>query len=300
MRRIGWVLAVLFLAGSGWYLFIRPYDFLVRFQVKALPGVINQSVKTWSASLENSKILGNEEANQLEQIVQSNDSIHRYLWKFSETVDSTSTVTVYVKDVNHSFQNKLEIPFSRTDFEIGVEKNLRDFLNTLNNHLEDFKVTVIGEDEIKSTFCAYIPIKSSQLKKATGMMKNYPILDRFVARNQIQTNGRPFLEVTHWDKKKDSLSYNFCYPIIKTDSLPKSKSIKYKEFKAKKALKAIYNGNYITSDRAWYALLNHAKKLHIEVDELPIEVFHTNPNYGGDELHWKAEIYMPISERLQN
>ena len=27
---------------------------------------------------------------------------------------------------------------------------------------------------------------------------------------------------------------------------------------------------------------------------MPLEFFYNNPHYGGDELNWKAEIYMPI------
>ncbi len=80
-------------------------------------------------------------------------------------------------------------------------------------------------------------------------------------------------------------------------SLPIHKDLKYKQFNSVKALKAIYNGNYITSDRAWYALLDKAEGKNIELAKTPIEVFYNNPNFGGNELLWKAEIFMPIKER---
>ena len=78
--------------------------------------------------------------------------------------------------------------------------------------------------------------------------------------------------------------------------MPDHKIIKFKEVKGQKALKAIYNGNYITSDRTWYALVDEAKKRGLKISGNPIEVFHSNPNMGGDELLWKAEIYMPLDE----
>ena len=83
----------------------------------------------------------------------------------------------------------------------------------------------------------------------------------------------PFVEVTDWQMAKDSVSFNFCNPIFKTDSLPEIPGVFYKQIRARKALKAIYHGNYITSDRAWYALLNHAAKNQIEVDNQPFEIF---------------------------
>ena len=94
--------------------------------------------------------------------------------------------------------------------------------------------------------------------------------------------------------ENDSIQYNFCFPIIKGDSLPTHELIKYKQYQSEKAIKAIYNGNYVTSDRAWYALLDYAERENIEVHKTPVEFFFNNPNYGGNELQWKAEIYMPI------
>ena len=70
-----------------------------------------------------------------------------------------------------------------------------------------------------------------------------------------------------------------------------------KQQESVKALKATYNGNYITSDRAWYALLEHAERNAIKVSETPIEVFYNNPNFGGDELQWNAEIFMPLIDQ---
>ena len=104
------------------------------------------------------------------------------------------------------------------------------------------------------------------------------------------------IEVVNWNKENDSLEYNFSYPIIRSERLPMNTDIKYKRIFAKKALKAVYNGNYITSDRAWYRLIDYAKSNNIAVDSKPIEVFFNNPNLGGNELAWKAEIYLPLKE----
>ena len=81
---------------------------------------------------------------------------------------------------------------------------------------------------------------------------------------------------------------------IRSEKLPTHSIIKYKRIFAKKALKATYNGNYITSDRAWYTLMKKAEDLGKEVELTPIEYFYNNPNFGGNEINWKAEIFMPI------
>ena len=169
-------------------------------------------------------------------------------------------------------------------------------MENLKDHSERFKVSIIGEEELPSKYLAYIPIKGTQFQKAGGMMKNYSYLTQTLLEKEVQFDGPPLVVVDKWDKTNDSLYFNFAIPIIRSDRLPIGTDIQYKRIFKRKALKAVYNGNYITSDRAWYALLNHAEKNNIKVEPLPVEVFYNNPNTEGNEENWKAEIYMPIKE----
>jgi hypothetical protein len=289
-------LGLLIIAGIVWYLFIKPYDYLVNLKVDAYPGIVNQTIKFWNGEIDSAKITESKDFRHVTQIIKYNDSVHRYEWKIIPINDSTSKVKVYVKDINHSLANKLEIPFKDTDFEKRTRKSLLGFLEILNEHLDDIKVTIEGESETRSTFCACTSNTTSQINKAMGMMKDYPLLNAVLLDNGVELNGPPILEVVDWNRETDSLTFNFCYPIIKSVILPKHPELHYKQLHAKKAIKAVYNGNYITSDRAWYALFNYAKTNDLEVNGLPIEIFYNNPNLGGNAINWKAEIFLPIKE----
>ncbi|MGB5387695.1 MAG: AraC family transcriptional regulator [Eudoraea sp.] len=294
MKKIILVLLPLLLIGLVWYLFIKPYDYLVTFKARTFPGTINQSLKIWNSTLEDAQLVNQEGLTQLEQNIKFNDSTYLYQWDIIPLTDSTSEVKVYVNDLDHSFKNKITIPFFNTDFEKRTISTVKDFNEKLNEHIDKFRVNVTGKSELSSTYCAYVSVKTTQFGKAKGMMYNYPLLNTILANNGIELNGRPFLEVTQWDKETDSIQFDFCYPIIKSDSLPQHPDLKYKQFNSRNALKAVYNGNYITSDRAWYALMDYAAKNDIEVTGLPVEVFQNNPNMGGDALTWAAEIYLPL------
>ncbi len=293
MKKIFSIIGIILITSLVWYLFIKPYDYLVSIEAKTFPGAINQTIKTWSISLKNSIIIDQTDINNLKQRIQFNDSTYIYKWEINAINDSTSKVKVYIKDIDHSIKNRVFLPFSNTDFEKRTKNTLVDFNKKLNEHIKKFKITIEGESKLNSTYCAYVPIKSVQIGKALGMMQNYNLLSSILVKNNVKLNGKPFVEITHWDMNNDSIYYNFCYPIIKNDSLPTHNLIKYKQFKAKKTIKAIYNGNYITSDRAWYALIDYAKKNDIEIEKKPIEIFYNNPNMGGNALKWKAEIYLP-------
>ena len=280
-----------------WHLFLRPYDYLVSITAKTIPGVVHQNIKLWGKTNKNTVYIRQKNFFDIDQQLRFNDSIFQYQWKIIPVNDSVTRIKVYIKDSDRSLGNRLKIPFFDTDFEKRTKSTIFDFNNVLTEHLQKFKVTVLDTiQQLPDTYCAYIPIKTSQLGKAKGMMQNYPILSTVLAENNVVLNGKPFLEITNWDREVDSVSYNFCYPIIKSDGLPQNGIIKYKKIEGARALKAIYNGNYITSDRAWYALLDYAKRNGMEVWERPIEVFFSNPNFGGNELDWIAEIYLPIKE----
>ncbi|UII78182.1 GyrI-like domain-containing protein [Flagellimonas sp. CMM7] len=295
-RKISLVTATILIAFLGWYFFVKPNDYLITFTANSFPGTINQTIKSWDKRMQSSVPLEQDGLLNIKQQLKFGDSIVQYDWEIIPITDSTSKIKVRVKDLNNSFMNKLMIPFASTVIEERSKKNLVNFNQYLNNHIKSFKVSIIGEDEIKPTFCAYLTVRGLQAQKAFEMMRDHPFLSGFVKQNNLELNGSPFVEITKWNIETDSVEYNFCYPIRKSDSLPKNDEIRYKDFKGVKGIKAIYNGNYITSDRAWYKLLDYAQKNDIEVINTPIEVFYNNPSLGGNELEWKAEIFMPIKE----
>lgn len=295
-KKIVSIIGVILLGGLAWYLFIKPYDYLVMFKANTFPGTINQTIKAWNNTLDSIGRIEQNNINHLKQYVQTKDSAYVYEWNITPITDSTSKIRVYIKDLDNSLKNKITIPFSDTNFEKGARNRLLDFNDLLKEHIKKFRVTIEGESELKSTYCAYVSFKGKQNEKAMGMMQNYSLLNSIILENQLQLNGPPFIEVTQWDTSTDSVYYNFCYPIIKSEKLPVHTEVKYKHFFGGKALKAIYNGNYVSSDRAWYALLDYAGNNDINAISKPIEVFHSNPNIGGNELDWKAEIFLPIKD----
>ncbi|MEE1961255.1 GyrI-like domain-containing protein [Allomuricauda taeanensis] len=296
MKKVFISVPILLLVLLLWYLFIKPQDYQVSFKAKAIPGTIYETVKAWNMGFDSVVPLQFESPTHFEQTIVVNDSVHVYEWNITPIHDSLSQVKVNIKDPEHTLKNKVSVPFSDTDLEKGVRKTLIQFNGFLNDHLKDFKVSIVGEAELFSSFCACVALNTTPENKARGMMANYSLLNSFLVENGVTLNGLPFVEVENWDLKANMLTYNFCYPILRSEKLPNHPDIAYKRIFSKKTLKAIYNGNYITSDRAWYALLDYAQKNNIAVENKPIEVFYNNPNMGGNELNWKTEVYMPLKE----
>ncbi len=296
MKKVLFTLIAVIVLGATWYLFIKPEDYLVRFKANTTIGTINQAIKSWELAKENITRLPASVDNKVVQELIYGDSIHTYTWKLKPLNDSTTQVILGVKDKKNSINNKLRVLYASSFIKEQSKKTAEDFLSGLRDHLEQFDVTVDGESATPPSFAAYVTINGTQVEKAGGMMRYYGYLSQLMLKDGIEPKGPPFIEVVNWDQKKDSLTYNFCFPIKNKENLPEFPEIKYKRFFEKKALKATYHGNYITSDRAWYRLLAYAEENGYELEKLPFEIFHDNPSLGANERNWRAEIFLPIKE----
>ncbi len=297
MKKIFGFIVVLLVLFVVWFMYLKQYDYNAKIKVNANIGTINQTIKAWNNTLENAEIIDQIKLGELSQDIVIIDSIFRYNWELVKKTDTTSQINIFVKLQNDDVFSRAKRLINGKELKQRNKKLILDFNDFLNSHLEAIKIKIEGETTIPEKYCAYIEIKCKQSDKAKGMMQEYPLLTSiFGASSHIKLDGDPFVEITYWDIQNDSINYNFCYPIIKNDSLPEHNILKYKKIAERKAIKAIYNGNYITSDRAWYALLDYAKTRNIPVIKKPVEIFYNNPNLGGDERNWKTEVFMPIKK----
>ena len=296
MKKARIAIGAILVVAVGWYLFIKPSDYIINFKVKTTPGTVMQSVISWNYDLPDSEIIVQKGIAEVVQQRHFGDSVVNYNYSAKMINDSITQVSVGVKDLNNSFINRLTVPFSNSLFKTRSIANVDTFFEILREHLDQIKIEVTGIEKTPAIYCAFVSLKGLQVEKAMGMMRNYSYINEVLSSNNVELNGSPIIEVTDWNIKTDSIAYNFCFPIKHSENLPITKDIKYKRLFEKEAIHAVYNGNYITSDRAWYALLEYAKKNNIDVENQPIEIFYNNPNMGGNELDWKADIYLPLKQ----
>ena len=290
-----------FLAGGSWYFFLKPHDYIIRFKAKSSPGALMSNVEEWSLLNEKRKkfsykVNHKTPFNQINETIKT-DSIELTLdWNFKSQNDTISQVLVGVSEKENSFYNRVTAPFLNTYFKetsIDLVKSLKDVVESQLQTTYRVKYDTI--DSIPSLDYAYVLVKDVHMRdKAKEMMKHNPILLNYVTQNEIKNGTFPFLIVESWDLQNNLINYRYCFPIKIKDSLPKDDEVKIDKLTSKKALKAVYNGNFITSDKGWFLLHEYAKRNNIHIDAKPVEFFYDNPFMGGNELEWKTEVYMPI------
>ncbi|BDB53940.1 hypothetical protein GENT5_02450 [Flavobacterium ammoniigenes] len=294
-------IVVILIAFVAWYFLLKPSDYTIRFEAKTATGTIFQGIQDWSvvkskSNAESYTTIEKRNFDFIKQELHKGDEDLVYTWSLSSVNDSTTKIVVDIKDENHSWYNKLTAPFISTPFREKQIARIKDFKAGLEEHLKAFKVRIDGEGESTSANIAYISLTSVMQEKAQTMIANDNIITGYLFTNKIKIIGKPFVEVTHWDQDKEILQFNYCFPIPKDAKFVANPNVKFKTIPAVKGLKATYFGNFRTSDRAWFALLDYAKKQNVTLDTKVVEYFLANPFNGGNELEWETKIIIPFAK----
>lgn len=301
MSKVKWILSIVIFTILAWYFLLKPEHYQISFTTRQPPGVVYQHIMDWPIYGKKDSLaiqwVSSERYTQILQEVGIKDSLFQYTWDFKRIDDSLTKVTAHIRDLQHPWLQKLQVPFYKNNFVKNSIRNVKEVGTQLVKKQENFKVAKISDTLLPSTYCAYIKVRSSLKQKSKNMLSNIGIIMGYIKDNGIALNGDPFLEVTHWNMERDSIDFNFCFPIQKKDSLPDHPEILFKETIPVHSLKAVYHGNYKISDNAWYYLLDYAERNHIKVEDKPLEIFLNDPHEGGNSLEWEAHILLPLNEK---
>ena len=301
MKKIFFSFAFLFLMiliGVA-FLLTRPSDYQAHFTVKATPDIAYNYIlnwDTWNRNESSSKIdiLSKTPVRNISQKVTLNDTTLIFNWEFENLTDSITLIRAFVSDPDRKLYNRLTVLFINTRFKNGVRDNLLDIKTRLELMLKNFHYKFTGYQRFEKKNCVYINLKSTPRDKARAMMSHVTELNQFVRQNNLELDGKPFLVVHNWNETRDSINFDFCFPIARIDAVPEHPKIKFMTVESMDALKTDFYGNYSITDITWYKLADEVKKQGFRSNNKLIEVYFNDPHSGGNELDWKAEIYMGI------
>ena len=306
MKKITIALSVILLAGLGWYLFIKKYDYQFKTTARYGPGAVAYELSEWKKlnALENSgdiEVVDRKDFNSLTQKIKvdSTNSIE-FKWELEKLNDSATAITLNVLSAKNQLGNRIDIvnPFQKSIYIDSLKQQILNFKKLLKDHQSLYKITpeesIVETPEMK---CICSSSKNIPLTgKAEEMMKTISLLENYIIRNETNLKGYPFLKVTNWDREQDLIDFDFCFPVENISHLKETPKISLKEYPSEKALKLIFNGNYRLSHVSWFDLIFMARDRGYEVKSWPLEIYYDNPKIDIDQLKWKAEVFLPITE----
>lgn len=299
MKRLFGIITLIGLGFALWYFAIKPHDYNISFKANTSTGHVYTELLNWGKVTEiTAASVGSKSPYQrvVHQLKMASKT-YEIDWAITRLNDTVTRVKAGISQPGKSMINRLLIPFQDTEYEQTTLELVLDYKSFLDESIKQFSITIDGEEASPEQLCACTRSKTTPEKKAFSMMRDYSYLSGFIASNGLTANGRPLVEVIDLNEENRILEFNFCFPVKRTDLRPESPDIFFRELTGSKALKATYHGDYRFSEKSWYRLFEYAEKLGKAYKKAPIEIYHNNPNMGGDALQWTTTIYLPLEEK---
>lgn len=281
-----------------WYLFIKENDYEIDFKAKTSTATVYQGILDWAKNRQKSDnekfvLTEKKQFTYLLQTVTTNKAVLQYSWTIENINDSITKVTVGINDKENKIWNRVTAPFG-SKFIVNEIEKIKSFKTGLEEHLSNFKIGNITEGSTSDVFAAYISLESVLQEKAQTMIRNDNVIAGYLYNNKIKIIGKPICEIVKLDLETEKMTFNYCFPIDKNTKYIVDATVKFKTITARKGLQVDYYGNYRTSDRAWFKILDYAQQNKIALDLKPIEYYLSNPFNGGSESEWKATVVIPF------
>ena len=272
-KKIGIFCSVALFLFLGWYFGIKASDYTITFTAKAASGTVFQGIQEWSTiqrqkRKEHFTVVEKNNFDYLKQQMTVGDTTYTYVWEITPLNDSVSKVSVGINEIGKSWYNKITAPFWPTKFKTEQIRKVKDLREGLNEHLKNLKVRIDGEGTSKPVYVAYIQLKSALQEKAQTMIGNDAAITGFLYTHKIKIVDRPYVEIVDWDLDKETIVFNYCFPIDSSTKAIADANVKFKTIPSLKGIKATYYGNFRTSDRAWFALMDYAKKNDLKIKNI--------------------------------
>lgn len=289
-----------------WYLFIKKYDYQFTMDTNNSPGNAYQEVFEWkklndSISEDHISVIQSEPFKEITQKVRSsNNSEIELNWEFEKKNDSLTEIVLNVRSDKNLLVNRLDIinPFVKSIYIDSLKQHLLAFRQNLKDEQKAYRIQItdsIVTSPQLNCICytsENIPVKG----KAMEMVRTINILEDYILSNDLKLTGNPIVKVINWNRMESVIDFDFCFPVNLTQETGPNEKVKFRQIASSSSLKAIFNGNYRLSHKAWFDLLHAADERNLKTNGLPLEIFFNNPNVESTpSSSWKAKIFLPIN-----
>ena len=249
--------------------------------------------KDGSGSMKTISAIPNKEI--IQQVDFNSDSKPEVYWNFTK-VDLGTEVTWGMRGKN-SFGEKFYWLFKG-----GIEKNIIPIydrgLELLEKHilkeLEKHSFETKGAVDYGGGFYLYqtVSCKIQDIKQKMNEM--FPIIEAYMAKNNIVASGKPFTLNHKWDEVNNTAMFSACIPV--KERVITTGDVLTGYLKPQKTFKTIFKGDYKFANDAWEAAYNGlaAQGFSEIVGAEPFEIYTVGPRETANPAKWVTEIYIPI------
>ena len=249
--------------------------------------------KDGSGSMKTISAIPNKEI--IQQVDFNSDSKPEVYWNFTK-VDLGTEVTWGMRGKN-SFGEKFYWLFKG-----GIEKNTIPIydrgLELLEKHilkeLEKHSFETKGAVDYGGGFYLYQTVSCKIQDIEQKMNEMFPIIEAYMAKNNIVASGKPFTLNHKWDEVNNTAMFSACIPV--KERVITTGDVLTGYLNPQKTFKTIFKGDYKFANDAWEAAYNGlaAQGFSEIVGAEPFEIYMVGPRETANPAKWVTEIYIPI------
>ena len=222
-------------------------------------------------------------------------------WQFKDTLGGTKVT--WKSSGKLDFKSKVASFFNGgINAFVGneYERSLENLAKTLDYELKTFSIKENGVVNRKPTFY----LKQSVLCREKSIAKNIgiiiPRLEKFFSKNKIDSNGKPFVIYTKYDRINDLVDLSVCIPVKDSIFISKGSDVQSGKLPYYTAIKATLTGDYSHLQKAWNKAYQYGdKKTFIRNANLQIvEVYSKTRSDIKNPSKWITEVYVPVYPKV--
>ena len=197
--------------------------------------------------------------------------------------------------VTWSFESDAPYPmgrwFSALFIKPMIQKSYEKGLHKLDSVASiPHKMNYVDVLEVKSPPILSITVKSKTENIAKNMEEIFAKLGTYMGKNQITPTAPPLTIWHSWSKEESEMEVGFP---VSPETKGNDKIKLSKTYEGKVAV-YLHKGSYDKSPKSWEKLMKAVKKMNLEPNGSPYEIYITNPQMESDTSKWQTKLFMPV------
>ncbi|RZJ72213.1 SRPBCC family protein [Flavobacterium sp.] len=254
---------------------------------------------SWKSADGQGKIVNtySKDSDSLAQKMEFNGLPSQMSWKF-EQVKGGTKVTWRTKGKVGFWYKVQAVAKGGLEKLLGAqnEQSLANLDKTLVYEINTFSIAENGTVYKSGAKFLQMTILSTIENAPKNMRVMLSKMQYFFRKNDIASNGKPFVLYHSYDSANNRTRFSVCIPIKEEVRTSEHSDVTYGEFETMKSVKVTLNGDYSHRAEAWKRAGDYIIKSKLERDPniRVIEVLAKNIDDSKSPSKWVTQLYFPL------
>ena len=228
------------------------------------------------------------------------ESSSEVYWEFEQQGDSTLVTWGMIGE--QSFMEKAAFVFQDQSLSEMMQPMFTKGLNNLQEEIsvkmDSYSINIDGVTQHGGGYYMYITSASKISQVSNRMEKMITEVGNFMASNNIEQIGKPFILYNEWNEEQGTAIYSAAY-FTPSEVITTAESSVLNGFMPnQRTLKTTLKGDYENLKEAWATSYAYLQKNGLKADEnaKAFEVYLTGPNDNANPAEWITQIYIPLEQ----